>query len=141
MLRQQRRLEPDNGCDIVKVEDKTETTDLKAEQAPEEATEEQASESALMEAETSEDKLELETGFGEDKRFETVLENILIKNRDGDVHCAEDGEVSKKFASRECGTDKHGNVYTEEFFEQANKVNCQGAGGNDVLQKVWKKIS
>lgn len=26
-------------------------------------------------------------------------------------------------------------------FEQANKVNCQGAGGNDVLQKVWKKIS
>lgn len=116
-----KKAEPDNGCDIVKVEDKTETTDLKAEQAPEEATEEQASESALMEAETSEDKLELETGFGEDKRFETVLENILIKNRDGDVHCAEDGEVSKKFASRECGTDKHGNVYTEEFLSKQIK--------------------
>lgn len=112
-----KKAEPDNGCDIVKVEDKTETTDLKAEQAPEE----QASESALMEAETSEDKLELETGFGEDKRFETVLENILIKNRDGDVHCAEDGEVSKKFASRECGTDKHGNVYTEEFLSKQIK--------------------
>ena len=101
-----KKAEPDNGCDIVKVEDKTETTDLKAEQAPEVATEE---------------KLELETGFGEDKRFENVLENLLIKNRDGDVHCAEDGEVSKKFASRECGTDKHGNVYTEEFLSKQIK--------------------
>ena len=101
-----KKAEPDNNCDIVKVEDKTETTDLKAEQAPEVATEE---------------KLELETGFGEDKRFENVLENLLIKNRDGDVHCAEDGEVSKKFASRECGTDKHGNVYTEEFLSKQIK--------------------
>lgn len=101
-----KKAEPDNNCDIVKVEDKTETTDLKAEQALEVATEE---------------KLELETGFGEDKRFENVLENLLIKNRDGDVHCAEDGEVSKKFASRECGTDKHGNVYTEEFLSKQIK--------------------
>ena len=38
-----KKAEPDNGCDIVKVEDKTETTDLKAEQAPEEATEERIS--------------------------------------------------------------------------------------------------
>ena len=69
----------------------------------------------------TEEKLELETSFGEDKRFENVLENLLIKNRDGDVHCAEDGEVSKKFASRECGTDKHGNVYTEEFLSKQIK--------------------
>ena len=41
--------------------------------------------------------------------------------RDGDVHCAEEGEVSKKFASRECGTDKHGNVYTEEFLSKQIK--------------------
>ncbi len=116
-----KKAEPDNNCDIVKVEDKTETTDLKAEQAPEVATEETASELALMEAEDSEEKPELETGFGEDKRFENVLENLLIKNRDGDVHCAEDSEVSKKFVSRECGTDKHGNVYTEEFLSKQIK--------------------
>ena len=116
-----KKAEPDNNCDIVKVEDKTETTDLKAEQAPEVATEEKASESTLIEAEASEEKLELETGFGEDKRFETVLENLLIKNRDRDVHCAEEGELSKKFVSRECGTDKHGNVYTEEFLSKQIK--------------------
>ena len=81
-----KKAEPDNNCDIVKVEDKTETTDLKAEQAPEVATEEKASESTLIEAEAS-----------------------------------EDGEVSKKFASRECGTDKHGNVYTEEFLSKQIK--------------------
>lgn len=115
-----KKAEPDNNCDV-KVEDKTETTDLKAEQAPEVAPEETANESALIEAEASEEKPELETGFGEDKRFENVLENLLIKNRDGDVHCAEDGEVSKKFASRECGTDKHGNVYTEEFLSKQIK--------------------
>ena len=113
--------EPDNNCDMVKVEDKTETTDLKAEHAPEVASEETANESALIEAEVSEEKPELETGFGEDKRLENVLENLLIKSRDGDVHCAEEGEVSKKFASRECGTDKHGNVYTEEFLSKQIK--------------------
>jgi hypothetical protein len=111
-----KKAEPDNNCDIVKVEDKTEATDLKAEQAPEVATEEKASESTLAEA-----LPEQGLGFGEDKRFENVLENLLIKNRDGDVHCAEDGEVSKKFASRECGTDKHGNVYTEEFLSKQIK--------------------
>ena len=116
-----KKAEPDNNCDIVKVEDKTETTDLKAEQAPEVATEEKASESTLIEAEASEEKLELETGFGEDKRFETVLENLLINNGNRDVHCAEEGELSKKFVSRECGTDKHGNVYTEEFLSKQIK--------------------
>ena len=116
-----KKAEPDNSCDMVKVEDKTETTDLKAEQTPEVATEETDSESALMEAEASEEKPELETGFEEDKRLENVLESLLIKNRDGDVHCAEEGEVSKKFASRECGTDKHGNVYTEEFLSKQIK--------------------
>lgn len=116
-----KKAESDNSCDTVMLEDKAEVTELNAEQTPEVATEETASESALMEAEDSEEKLELETGFGEDKRLENVLENILIKNRDGDVHCAEDGEVSKKFASRECGTDKHGNVYTEEFLSKQIK--------------------
>ena len=116
-----KKAESDNSCDTVMLEDKAEVTELNAEQAPEVATEETASESALMEAEDSEEKLELETGFGEDKRLENVLENILIKNRDGDVHCAEDGEVSKKFTSRECGTDKHGNVYTEEFLSKQIK--------------------
>lgn len=115
------KAEPDNSCDTAKLEDKTEVAELNAEQTPEVATEEKASESTLIEAEASEEKLELETGFGEDKRFENVLENLLIKNRDGDVHCAEDGEVSKKFASRECGTDKHGNVYTEEFLSKQIK--------------------
>lgn len=115
------KAEPDNSCDTAKLEDKTEVTEFNAEQTPEVATEETDSESALMEAEASEEKPELETGFGEDKRLENVLENLLIKNRDGDVHCAEDGEVSKKFASRECGTDKHGNVYTEEFLSKQIK--------------------
>lgn len=116
-----KKAEPDNSCDTAKLEDKTKVTELNAEQTPEVATEETASESALIEAEVSEEKPELETGFEEDKRLENVLENLLIKNRDGDVHCAEDGEVSKKFASRECGTDKHGNVYTEEFLSKQIK--------------------
>ena len=116
-----KKAESDNSCDTVMLEDKTEVTELKAEQTPEVASEETANESALIEAEVSEEKPELETGFGEDKRLENVLETILIKNRDGDVHCAEDGEVSKKFASRECGTDKHGNVYTEEFLSKQIK--------------------
>lgn len=111
------KAELDNSCDTAKLEDKTEVTELNAEQTPEET----ASESALIEAEDSEEKPELETGFGEDKRLENVLENLLIKSRDGDVHCAEEGEVSKKFASRECGTDKHGNVYTEEFLSKQIK--------------------
>lgn len=115
------KAEPDNSCDTAKLEDKTEVIELNAEQTPEVATEEKASESALMEAEASEEKPELETGFEEDKRLENVLESLLIKNRDGDVHCAEEGEVSKKFASRECGTDKHGNVYTEEFLSKQIK--------------------
>lgn len=115
------KAEPDNSCDTAKLEDKTKVTELNAEQTPEVATEETASESALVEADASEEKPELETGFEEDKRLENVLENLLIKNRDGDVHCAEDGEVSKKFASRECGTDKHGNVYTEEFLSKQIK--------------------
>ena len=50
-----KKAEPDNGCDMAKLEDKTETTDLKAEQAPEVATEEKASESTLIEAEPSEE--------------------------------------------------------------------------------------
>lgn len=116
-----KKAESDNSCDTAKLEDKTKVTELNAEQTPEVATEETASESALVEADASEEKPELETGFEEDKRLENVLENLLIKNRDGDVHCAEDGEVSKKFASRECGTDKHGNVYTEEFLSKQIK--------------------
>lgn len=116
-----KKAESDNSCDTVMLEDKAEVTELKAEQTPEVAPEETASESTLIEAEVSEEKPKLETDFGEDKRLENVLENILIKNRDGDVHCAEDGEVSKKFASRECGTDKHGNVYTEEFLSKQIK--------------------
>ena len=116
-----KKAESDNSCDMVMLEDKAEVTELKAEQTPEVAPEETVSESTLIEAEVSEEKPELETDFGEDKRLENVLENILIKNRDGDVHCAEDGEVSKKFASRECGTDKHGNVYTEEFLSKQIK--------------------
>ena len=115
------KAELDNSCDTAKLEDKTEVTELNAEQKPEVATEEKVSESTLIEAEASEEKPELETGFGEDKRLENVLENLLIKSRDGDVHCAEEGEVSKKFASRECGTDKHGNVYTEEFLSKQIK--------------------
>ena len=116
-----KKAESDNSCDTVMLEDKTEVTELKAEQTPEVAPEETVSESTLIEAEVSEEKPKLETDFGEDKRLENVLENLLIKNRDGDVHCAEDGEVSKKFASRECGTDKHGNVYTEEFLSKQIK--------------------
>lgn len=116
-----KKAESDNSCDTVMLEDKAEVTELKAEQTPEVAPEETASESTLIEAEVPEEKPELETGFGEDKRLENVLENLLIKNRDGDVHCAEEGEVSKKFASRECGTDKHGNVYTEEFLSKQIK--------------------
>lgn len=116
-----KKAESDNSCDTVMLEDKAEVTELKAEQTPEVAPEETVSESTLIEAEVSEEKPELETDFGEDKRFENLLENLLIKNRDGDVHCAEDGEVSKKFASRECGTDKHGNVYTEEFLSKQIK--------------------
>lgn len=116
-----KKAESDNSCDTVMLEDKAEVTELKAEQTPEVAPEETVSESTLIEAEVSEEKPELETDFGEDKRLENVLENLLIKNRDGDVHCAEEGEVSKKFASRECGTDKHGNVYTEEFLSKQIK--------------------
>ena len=75
----------------------------------------------LMEEDTQEDDPKLETGFSEDKRFENVLENLLINSGNRDVHCAEEGELSKKFVSRECGTDKYGNVYTEEFLSKQIK--------------------
>lgn len=116
-----KKTEPGNGSDVANAEDKTEATEPKAEIAPEVSPEVTAGESALMDTEVPVEKPELEIGFGEDKRLENVLENLLIKNRDGDVHCSGDGEVSKKFASRECGTDKHGNVYTEEFLSKQIK--------------------
>ena len=116
-----KKAKSNQSCDVTKLEEKAETTEAGLEPESKAAPEAKSFESVLMEEDTQEDDPKLETGFSENKRFENVLENLLINSGDGDVHCAEEGGLSKKFASRECGTDKHGNVYTEEFLSKQIK--------------------
>ena len=123
-----KKAEPDNNCDIVKVEDKTEATDLKAEQAPEVATEEKASESTLIEAEASEEKLELETGFGEDKRFENVLENLLIRIGTEMCTAQRTAKFPRNSQAENVERTSMGNVYTEEFLSKQNKSKLPRCG-------------
>ena len=116
-----KKAKSNQSCEVTKLEEKAETTEAGLEPEGKVAPEAKSFESVLMEEDTQEDEPKLETGFSEDKRFENVLENLLINSGNGDVHCAEEGELSKKFVSRECGTDKHGNVYTEEFLSKQIK--------------------
>ena len=116
-----KKAKSNQSCDVTKLEEKAETTEAGLEPESKVAPEAKSFESVFMEEDTQEDDSKLETGFSEDKRFENVLENLLINNGNRDVHCAEEGELSKKFVSRECGTDKHGNVYTEEFLSKQIK--------------------
>ena len=116
-----KKAKSNQSCEVTKLEEKAETTEAGLEPESKVAPEAKSFESVLMEEDTQEDDPKLETGFSEDKRFENVLENLLINNGNRDVHCAEEGELSKKFVSRECGTDKHGNVYTEEFLSKQIK--------------------
>ena len=113
----------DNSCEMANAEHTEETAEVKVEQTSDVIPEVKAVKSTLPEvdADAKEDDPKLETGFSEDKRSENVLENLLINSGNRDVHCAEEGELSKKFVSRECGTDKHGNVYTEEFLSKQIK--------------------